>query len=121
MGSRAFLTDALGSTLGLADSTGVVQSQYSYDPFGNDSLSGANTTNSFEYTGRELDATGLQFNRVFRVADWYGVTAAVAIRDGVSDQYKHGSETACREELWLQLTVAQTQSGLLPQSLPVQS
>ncbi len=62
-GSRSFLTDALGSTLALADSAGMLQTQYTYEPFGNTTLSGPATTNSFAYTGRELDATGLYFYR----------------------------------------------------------
>ncbi len=62
-GARSFLTDALGSTLALTDSVGTAQTQYTFEPFGNTTLSGATTTNSFAYTGRELDATGLQFNR----------------------------------------------------------
>ena len=60
---RKFLTDALGSSIALADSSGTVQSQYTFDPFGNASLSGASTTSTFAYTGRELDATGLYFYR----------------------------------------------------------
>ncbi len=62
-GARTFLTDALGSTLALADSTGTLQTQYTFEPFGNTSVTGAATTNSFAYTGRELDATGLYFYR----------------------------------------------------------
>src|SRR5579859_4870525 len=62
-GARNFLTDALGSTLALADSTGTVQTQYTFEPFGNTSITGAATTNSFAYTGRELDSTGLYFYR----------------------------------------------------------
>ena len=31
-GARSFLTEALGSTLALTDSTGAVQTQYSYEP-----------------------------------------------------------------------------------------
>jgi RHS repeat-associated protein len=57
------LTDALGSTLALSDSTGALQTQYTYEPFGNAMASGAATTNSFAYTGRELDPTGLYFYR----------------------------------------------------------
>jgi len=34
-GTSSFLTDALGSTLALADSTATVQTQYTFDPFGN--------------------------------------------------------------------------------------
>jgi RHS repeat-associated protein len=62
-GARSFLTDALGSTLALADSTGTVQTSYTSEPFGNTSTTGASTTNSFAFTGRELDPTGLYFYR----------------------------------------------------------
>src|SRR5712691_13207091 len=62
-GARSFLTDALGSTLALADSAGTVQTQYTFEPFGNTSVTGTATTNSFAYTGRELDSTGLYFYR----------------------------------------------------------
>src|SRR6266704_2212770 len=62
-GTRNFLTDALGSTLALTDSTGAVQTSYTFEPFGNTAVSGATTTNTFAYTGRELDATGLYFYR----------------------------------------------------------
>ncbi len=63
VGTRSFLTDALGSTLALTDSTGTMQTQYTYEPFGNTTLNGSTTTNSFAYTGRELDGTGLYFYR----------------------------------------------------------
>jgi len=62
-GARNFLNDALGSTLALTDSTGTLQSTYTFDPFGNTTLSGASSTNSFAYTGRELDGTGLYYYR----------------------------------------------------------
>ncbi len=62
-GTRNFLTDALGSTLALADSTGTLQTQYTFEPFGNTSVTGAATTSSFAYTGRELDATSLYYYR----------------------------------------------------------
>ena len=63
VGARSFLTDALGSSIALADSTGTLQTQYTFDPFGNTTQSGSSTTNSFAYTGRELDGTGLYFYR----------------------------------------------------------
>jgi RHS repeat-associated protein len=69
-GVRDFLTDALGGTLALADSAGTLQTQYTFEPFGNTSVTGATTTNSFAYTGRELDATGLYFYR----ARYYNVS-----------------------------------------------
>lgn len=62
-GQRGFLTDALGSTVALTDPTGTVATSYTYEPFGATTLSGATTTNSFEYTGRENDGTGLRYYR----------------------------------------------------------
>src|SRR2546427_7683550 len=57
------LTDALGSTITLTDSTGAVQTQYTYGPFGNTTVSGPSSNNSFQYTGRENDGTGLYYYR----------------------------------------------------------
>lgn len=57
-----YLSDALGSTLALTDSTGTVTITYSYDPFGNTTVTGT-STNPFGFTGRELDGTGLYFYR----------------------------------------------------------
>ena len=58
-GARNFLTDMLGSTIALADSSGTLQTQYGYDPFGNVTVSGASSANSYQFTGRENDGTGL--------------------------------------------------------------
>jgi RHS repeat-associated protein len=52
------LTDALSSTVGLADTSGVVQTSYTYEPFGKTTSSGAASTNPFQFTGRENDSTG---------------------------------------------------------------
>ena len=57
------LTDALGSTVALTDATGAVQTQYTYEPFGNTTVSGPASNNAFQYTGRENDGTGLYYNR----------------------------------------------------------
>ncbi len=62
-GTRSLLTDALGSTVALADSTGSVTTSYSYDPYGVTTRTGATTANSSAYAGRELDATSLYYNR----------------------------------------------------------
>jgi len=59
----SFLTDMLGSTLGLTDLSGTLGTQYSYDPFGNVSSSGTANSNSYQYTGRETDGTGLYYYR----------------------------------------------------------
>jgi RHS repeat-associated protein len=57
------LTDALGSVIGLTDASGALQTQYSYEPYGKATRSGAGTTNSQTYTGREDDGTGLYYYR----------------------------------------------------------
>ena len=61
-GTTAFLTDALGSTIGLVDSTGALNTSYTYEPFGNTTVSGS-SANPYQFTGRENDATGLYFYR----------------------------------------------------------
>ena len=60
--SRNYLTDALGSTVALTNSAGSSTVQYSYGPFGNISITGT-TTNSFTYTGREIDGLGINYYR----------------------------------------------------------
>jgi RHS repeat-associated protein len=62
-GARSFLTDSLGTTLALTDGTGTIQTQYSYDPFGNVTAAGQSSTNSYQFTGRENDGTGVRFYR----------------------------------------------------------
>jgi len=62
-GTANFLTDALGSTLALTNSSGGYIAQYAYEPFGNTTVTSGSSTNEFEYAGRENDATGLFFNR----------------------------------------------------------
>jgi RHS repeat-associated protein len=62
-GTSDFLTDALGSTIGLADPTGTLQTEYTYDPFGGTTVQGASNANSYEFTGRENDGQGLYYYR----------------------------------------------------------
>jgi RHS repeat-associated protein len=61
-GTMAFLTDALGSTVGLVGSGGSIDTGYTYQPFGATTVTGANA-NSYQFTGRENDATGLYYYR----------------------------------------------------------
>jgi RHS repeat-associated protein len=61
-GTADFLRDALGSTIALADSSGTVQTEYMYEPFGNVTINGSVTT-PYQYTGRENEGTGLYFYR----------------------------------------------------------
>ena len=62
-GARNYLSDILGSSLALTDSTGTIQTQYSYDPFGNSGATGQTSSNPYQFTGRENDGTGLNFYR----------------------------------------------------------
>jgi len=48
---RHYKSDALGSVIALADDTGVVTTTYTYDPFGNTTVSGENSDNPFQYIG----------------------------------------------------------------------
>ena len=61
-GPRAFLTDGLGSTLALTDSAGLMQGEYTYEPFGKTTATGVASTNAFTYTGREDDGTELSYS-----------------------------------------------------------
>jgi RHS repeat-associated protein len=62
-GPRYCLSDALGNTLGLTDSTGALQTQYTYEPYGNTTITGTSSSNRYQYTGRENDTTGLYYYR----------------------------------------------------------
>ena len=58
-----FLPDALGSSIALTNAAGTVQTEYSYEPFGKTTVTGASNTSSYQYTGRENDGTGLYYYR----------------------------------------------------------
>jgi RHS repeat-associated protein len=59
---RYFTADALGSIIALTDENGVVTTSYSYDAFGNVTVSGSDV-NPSQYAGRENDGTGLYYYR----------------------------------------------------------
>ncbi|MDQ7247297.1 RHS repeat-associated core domain-containing protein [Dongia sedimenti] len=61
--TSTYLTDLLGSTVALADSAGVVQTSYGYDPYGVTSQTGAANDNPYQFTGRQNDGTGLYYSR----------------------------------------------------------
>jgi len=58
-----FLTDALGSPVAVTDASGTAQTEYTYEPFGKTTVTGAANTNPFQYTGRENDGTSLYYYR----------------------------------------------------------
>jgi RHS repeat-associated protein len=71
-GTVSYLTNDQQSTIALANSSGTPATEYTYDPFGATTSSGASSTNPYQYTGRENDGTGLQYNR----ARYYSPAAA---------------------------------------------
>jgi RHS repeat-associated protein len=71
-GAYSPITDALGSSLALTNSSGNITTQYGYDPFGNASSNGGTSTNVFQYTGRENDGNGLYFYRARYYSPTFG-------------------------------------------------
>ncbi len=61
--ASSFLMDALGSPVVVTDNAGFVQTDYTYEPFGRTAVTGTSNTNSYQYTGRENDGTGLYYYR----------------------------------------------------------
>jgi len=58
------LPDALGSITALADATGSVQTELTYEPFGLTTTTGSvSGTSSLQFTSRENDGTGLYYYR----------------------------------------------------------
>lgn len=55
LGMRTLLAGALGSALGLTDASSTLQTQYTYEAFGNTSVSGSANANPYQYMGREND------------------------------------------------------------------
>jgi RHS repeat-associated protein len=58
-----YLSDALGSVIGLTDSNGAIKTSYNYSPFGKKQATGASSDNPFTFTGREDDGTGYYYYR----------------------------------------------------------
>jgi RHS repeat-associated protein len=58
-GTHTLLTDALGSTLELANEAGTLQTHYTFEPFGATVATGATSSNPVQFAGRENDNTGL--------------------------------------------------------------
>ncbi|MFI9833765.1 RHS repeat-associated core domain-containing protein [Streptomyces sp. NPDC051913] len=61
--TQIYLTDALGTVVGLADTDGSIATTYAYDPNGAPTGSGATSSNPYTFTGREDDGTGLLYYR----------------------------------------------------------
>ncbi|MFJ6943304.1 RHS repeat-associated core domain-containing protein [Streptomyces wuyuanensis] len=61
--TQTYLTDALGTVVGLANQDGTIATRYTYDPYGQPTTSGAASSNPYSFTGRENDDTGLLYYR----------------------------------------------------------
>ncbi|MEU8702411.1 polymorphic toxin-type HINT domain-containing protein [Streptomyces sp. NPDC048680] len=61
--TQIYLTDALGSVIGLANNDGTIATKYAYDPNGTTTTTGTASTNPYTFTGRENDNTGLLYYR----------------------------------------------------------
>jgi RHS repeat-associated protein len=62
-GIKTLLSGGQDSTLAITNAAGSVETEYTYDPFGNTTASGTVSGNSTQYTGRENDGTGLYYYR----------------------------------------------------------
>jgi len=62
-GTSNYMADGLGNTMALVDGAGSIQTQYTYEAFGQTTTTGSASTNQRQYTGRENDGTGLYFYR----------------------------------------------------------
>ena len=117
-GAMSLLADALGSTVGLVDTTGILKTTYTYEPFGNITATGTSTTNSTTYTGRELDATGLYFYR----ARYYNATLQRFISEDPTDflgginlyAYAGNSPASFRDSLGLNPSPGRRGFSLVP-------
>jgi RHS repeat-associated protein len=65
------LADQLGSTIGLAGSTGSVETSYTYDPFGTTTKEGTASENTTQYAGQENEGNNIYYDR----ARYYSPTA----------------------------------------------
>lgn len=63
VGRTYFLADALGSTKSLTNEAGLVVQRYNYTPFGQVRASQSGFDNPYQFTGRELDGSGLYYYR----------------------------------------------------------
>jgi len=71
-GPTSFLSDILGSTVALTDPAAAVATEYTYEPFGQSSVSGLPSPSSVQFTGRENDGTGLYYYRARYYDPWGG-------------------------------------------------
>ena len=90
-GTQAFLTDILGSTVALVGASGV-STEYTYEPFGATTASGAASPNAFQFTGRENDGTGLYYYRArYYSPTWQRFISEDPIGDMIAERTRCGA------------------------------
>jgi RHS repeat-associated protein len=62
-GAYSLLADGLGSIIAMTDGAGTVSTEYTYEPFGATTATGASSPSELQFTGRENDGTGLYYYR----------------------------------------------------------
>ena len=62
-GTRTYLVDALGSVIAQAKDDQSIQNYYGYSAYGEAQTLGPDEGNAIQYTGREVDGTGLMYYR----------------------------------------------------------
>jgi len=78
-----YLTDHLGSTRFLVDSTGNVTDSYLYEPYGNVAQRTGTTPNSYQFTGEQFDqATGMTYLRARWLANGIARFVTVDLHQG---------------------------------------
>lgn len=70
--TSTFLSDAVGSTIGMVGSAGTIATNYTYQPFGASTIGGSGNGNSYEFTGRENDGNGVYFYRARYYSSTFG-------------------------------------------------
>ncbi|MBF6571099.1 MAG: hypothetical protein IVW54_19715 [Candidatus Binataceae bacterium] len=55
------IQDGRGSAIGLVNSSNLLQTQYTYDPFGNPTTTGSASAYPYLYQGMAYEATGLYY------------------------------------------------------------
>jgi RHS repeat-associated protein len=61
--SEFYISDPLNTVVSLTNSSGGITARYNYEPFGKTSIQFGNSTNNYQFTGRETDATGMYYYR----------------------------------------------------------
>jgi YD repeat-containing protein len=102
-GTMTFLPDAKGNTIALTDNSGAIQTQYSYGPFGTVSVSGAASTNPYQFGDMQNDGTGLYYTSGGYYSPTFGLgIGGPALGTGASQNAStpgKGSCDKCQAEL----------------------